>query len=386
MFLFRLLLKNAFRHRLRTLLTMVGLVVAISAFGLLRTIVDAWYAGVEASSSTRLITRSATSLTVPLPLSYAQRLRAVDGVTGISWSNWFGGIYVTERNFFPQFAVDGPTYLPLYPEYVLDDAERLAWLRDRQGVVVGRKLAGKFGWKVGDTIPLRGTIYPGTWSFTLRAIYDGADASVDENQMLMHWSFINESLRARNRGRGGDFVGVYIVGIRDPANAALVSQRVDEQFRNSLAETLTETEKAFQLGFVAMSEAILVALQAVSSIIMVIIMAVMANTMTMTARERLAEYATLKALGFPPGFVVRLLFGESLLIAVLGGAAGLLLTLPLASAFSSLAGTLFPVFRVSGTTMALQAGAALLVGAVAAAWPAWKMSRIDIVAGLRHVA
>lgn len=386
MFLFRLLLKNAFRHRLRTLLTMVGLVVAISAFGLLRTIVDAWYAGAEASSSTRLITRSATSLTVPLPLSYAQRLRAVDGVTGISWSNWFGGIYVTERNFFPQFAVDGPSYLPLYPEFVLNDAERLAWLRDRQGVVAGRKLAGKFGWKVGDTIPLRGTIYPGTWSFTLRAIYDGADASVDENQMLMHWSFVNESLRARNRGRGGDMVGVYVIGIRDPANAALVSQRVDEQFRNSLAETLTETEKAFQLGFVAMSEAILVALQAVSSIIVLIIMVVMANTMTMTARERLAEYATLKALGFPPGFVVRLLFGESLLIAGLGGAVGLLLTLPLASAFSNLAGTLFPVFRVSGTTMALQAGAALLVGTVAAAWPAWKMSRIDIVAGLRHVA
>jgi putative ABC transport system permease protein len=253
-------------------------------------------------------------------------------------------------------------------------------------VVVGRKLAGKFGWKVGDTIPLRGTIFPGTWTFNLRAIYDGADASVDENQMLLHWSYLNETLRARNRGRGSDFVGVYVIGIRDPANAALISQRVDAQFRNSRAETLTETEKAFQLGFVAMSEAILVALQAVSSIIVVIIMVVMANTMTMTARERLAEYATLKALGFPPGFVVRLLFGESLLIALIGGAAGLLLTLPLASAFSNLAGTLFPVFRVSGTTMLLQAAAALLVGVVAAAWPAWKMSRIDIVAGLRHVA
>ncbi len=385
MFLFRLLLKNAFRHRLRTLLTMVGLVVAISAFGLQRTIVDAWYAGAEASSSTRLITRSATSLTVPLPLSYAQRLRAIDGVSSISWSNWFGGIYITERNFFPQFAVDGPSYLALYPEFVLQDAERLAWLRDRQGVVTGRKLAAKFGWKIGDTIPIRGTIYPGTWSFTLRAIYDGVDATIDENQMLLHWSLLNETFRARNRGRGSDFVGVYVIGIRDPANAALISQRVDEQFKNSLAETLTETEKAFQLGFVAMSEAILVALQAVSSIIVVIIMAVMANTMTMTARERLAEYATLKALGFPPGFVVRLLFGESLLIALIGGLAGLLLTLPLAAGFSSVAGTLFPVFRVSATTMALQACAALLVGLVAAAWPAWKMSRLDIVAGLRHV-
>ena len=384
MFLFRLLLKNAFRHKLRTALTMFGLVVAVCAFGLLRTIVDAWFAGAEASSSTRLITRSATSLTVPLPLAYAQRLRAVDGITSVSWSNWFGGIYITERNFFPQFAVDPTSYLALYPEFVVTDAARAAWMRDRKGVLVGRKLATKFGWQVGDNIPMRGTIYAGTWNFTLRGIYDGADAGTDENQMLMHWAYLNETVRARQPKRG-DYVGVFVVGIRDPNNAALVSQRIDAQFRNSLAETLTETEKAFQLGFVAMSEAILVALQAVSFIIIIIIMAVMANTMAMTARERLAEYATLKALGFSPGFVVRLLFGESLLIALIGGLAGQLLTLPLAAAFGSATGPLFPVFRVSDTTMALQLVAALVVGVVAAAWPSWKMSRIDIVAGLRHV-
>jgi putative ABC transport system permease protein len=385
MFVFRLLLKNAFRHRLRTALTLVGLVVAVCAFGFLRTVVEAWYAGAEASSSTRLVTRSATSLTVPLPQSYAERLRAIDGVSGVSWSNWFGGIYITERNFFPQFAVDAPTYLALYPEFVVSDETRTAWLRDRTGVLVGRKLADKFGWKVGDTIPLRGTINAGAWSFTLRGIYDGADAGTDENQMLMHWAYINETQRARN-ARRGDGVGVYVLGIRDPNNAAVISRRIDAQFKNSLAETLTETEKAFQLGFVSMSEAILVALQAVSVIIIVIIMAVMANTMTMTARERLAEYATLKALGFAPAFVVRLLFGESLLIAVTGGVLGVLLTLPLTAAFAGLAGTLFPVFRVSPLTVALQFGAAVTVGVVSAAWPAWKMSRIDIVAGLRHVA
>ena len=386
MFIFRLLLKNAFRHRLRTLLTMVGLVVAVCAFGMLRTIVDAWYAGAEASSSTRLITRSATSLTVPLPLVYAERIRAVDGVTGVSWSNWFGGIYQSERNFFPQFAVDGPTYLPLYPEYLINDDQRVGWLRDRKGALVGRRLADKFGWKLGDSVPLKSGIYPGEWNFVVRGIYDGADASVDENQMLIHWAYLNETMRARTAGRRSDAVGVYVTGIRDPANAALVSQRVDAQFRNSRAETLTETEKAFQLGFVALSEAILLALQAVSYIIVVIIMAVMANTMTMTARERLSEYATLKALGFGPGFVVRLLFGESLLIAAIGGLAGVLITIPLAAAFAGATGSLFPVFRVSGTTVALQFGAALFVGLVAAAWPAWKMSRIDIVAGLRHVA
>jgi putative ABC transport system permease protein len=384
MFLFKLLLKNAFRHKLRTGLTLVGLVVAICAFGLLRTIVDAWYAGVEGSSSTRLITRSNISLSFALPLNYAPRLRAVEGVRQVSWANWFGGVYITERNFFPQFAVDPPTYLPLYPEYVLAEAEKLAFLRDRQGVLTGRKLANKFGWKVGDPIPLRGTIYPGTWTFNLRGIWDGADAKVDENQLLMHWDYLNESLRQKYPRRA-DQVGVYILGIDEPNNAALVGQRIDKLFANSLAETMTETEAAFQLSFVSMSETILAAVKAVSYIIVIIIMAVMANTMTMTARERLAEYATLKALGFPPGFVVRLLFGESLLIAALGGVAGLLLTLPLARSFGMAAGTLFPVFVVSPLTMALQLAAALGVGAVAAAWPAWRMSRIDIVAGLRHV-
>lgn len=387
MFLFSLLLKNAFRHKLRTLLTMVGLVVAICAFGLLRTIVDAWYAGVEGSSSARLITRSSISLTFPLPLNYAERIKAVEGVSGVSWANWFGGIYINEYNFFAQFAVDPVSYLALYPEFVLDDTEKQAFIRDRSGVVVGRKLATKFGWKVGDTVTLRGTIYPGNWSFNIRGIYQGVDAKTDEQQMFMHWKRLAEGIRARTAGSNlADYVGVYVTGIRDPDEAPAVSQRIDALFKNSRAETLTETEKAFQLGFVSMSETILLAVRAVSFIIILIIMAVMANTMTMTARERLSEYATLKALGFPPGFVVKLLFGESLMIALIGGGIGVALTFPLAELFKSAVGTLFPVFNVSTLTMGLQLLACVIVGLVAAAWPAWKMSRIDIVQGLRHVA
>jgi putative ABC transport system permease protein len=385
MFLLKLLLKNAFRHKLRTSLTLVGLVVAICAFGMLRTIVDAWYAGVETSSSTRLVTRSNISLTFALPLNYAQKLRGIEGVRQVSWANWFGGVYITERNFFPQFAVEPASYLALYPEYLMPEAQKQAFIRDRQGAVAGRKLADKYGWKLGDQIPLRGTIYPGTWTFTLQGIWDGAEAKTDEGQLLVQWAYINETLRQRSPRRT-DVVGVYILGIDEPNNAAAISQRVDASFANSLAETLTETEAAFQLGFVSMSEAILVAIQAVSFIIVIIIMAVMANTMTMTARERLAEYATLKALGFPPAFVVRLLFGESLLIAAIGAMLGIVLTLPLAAAFGRAVGNLLPAFHVSPLTMSLQAGAALVVGVVAAAWPAWKMSRIDIVQGLRHVA
>jgi putative ABC transport system permease protein len=380
----RLLLKNAFRHRLRAALTILGLVVAIASFGLLRTIVDAWYAGVKASSSARLIVRSATSLVIPLPLAYAERLRAVEGVTAISWSNWFGGVYVEPRNFFPQFAVDARSYLPLYPEFVLPEDQKLEWLRDRRGVVVGRTLADKFGWKLGDTIALRGTIYSGTWTFTLRGIFDGAESGTDTGQMLMHWQYVNETMRAG--GRAGDAVGVYVVGIREPENAPLASARIDAQFRNSRAETLTETEQAFQLGFVAMSEAILLALQAVSYIVVVIILAVMANTVAMGVRERASEYATLKAVGFGPPAVAALVAGESLVLALAGGLVAVALTLPLAAAFAGVAGSLFPVFLVSRETIALQLAVAAAVGLLAAAWPAWRMGRLDIVAGLRQIA
>jgi putative ABC transport system permease protein len=203
--------------------------------------------------------------------------------------------------------------------------------------------------------------------------------------MLFHWQLLNESVKKRFPKRG-DAVGVFIVGIDDPSQAAAVAGRIDAMFKNSLAESLTETESAFQLSFVSMSEAILVAIEAVSYIVVLIILAVMANTMTMTARERLAEYATLKALGFGPGFVARLLLGESLLIAALGGALGIAVSFPIAAAFGSLVGSVLPVFEISATTLALQAAAALAVGFIAAAWPAWQMGRIDIVNGLRHVA
>ncbi len=385
MFVTLLVLRNAFRHKLRTGLTIVGIIVAITAFGLLRTIVDAWYAGVEASSSARLITRNAISLVFPLPLTYPAKIRQVEGVKAVTYANWFGGVYITEGNFFPQFAVDAPTYFDLFPEYLLAAEQKKAFMVDRQGAVAGRKLANKFGWKVGDQIPIRGTIFSGTWTFNLRAIYEGADAKVDETQFFFHWQFLNETVKARFPRRG-DQVGFAILQIRDPDQAAEISQRVDDTFRNSLAETLTETEKAFQLGFVAMTEAILLAIEAVSFVVIVIIMAVMANTMAMTARERYAEYATMKAIGFTNGFVALLIFLESIGIALTGGMLGILLTFPLADAFGAQMGTLFPVFAVSRETVLMQVAAATLVGVVSAAVPAWRAARVRIVDGLRAVA
>jgi putative ABC transport system permease protein len=383
MFVPLLVLRNAFRHKLRTTLTVTGIVIAIAAFGLLRTIVDAWYAGANASSSARLVTRNSVSLVFPMPLSYAPKIRQVDGVTGVAWANWFGGIYVNERNFFAQFAIN-PTYLDLYPEFVLSDVERRAFAADRGGAIAGRKLADKFGWKVGDQIPLRGTIYPGTWTFNLRGIYEGAEEGTDTSTFYFHYDYLNEAVK-RRFPRNADQAGVFIERLRNPDDAAAVSQAIDGTFRNSLAETLSETEKAFQLGFVAMSEAILLAIQAVSYVVIVIIMAVMANTMAMTARERYGEYATFKALGFANGFVALLIFAESIGIALLGGVLGIALTFPAAQAFVSTVGSILPSFKVTEETVVLQALAALAIGIVAAAIPAWRAARVRIVDGLRAI-
>jgi putative ABC transport system permease protein len=383
MFFPLLVLRNAFRHKLRTTLTIVGIVVAIAAFGMLRTIVDAWYAGANASSSARLVTRSSVSLVFALPLNYAQKIRQVDGVTGVGWANWFGGVYVNERNFFAQFAIS-ESYLDLYPEFVLSDDQRRAFLADRVGAIAGRKLADKYGWKVGDQIPLRGTIYPGTWTFNLRGIYDGAEEGTDTSTFFFHFAYLNESIKKQYPGRG-DQAGVFIESLGNADDAAAVSSAIDATFRNSLAETLTETEKAFQLGFVAMSEAILLAIQAVSYVVIVIIMAVMANTMAMTARERYGEYATFKALGFSNGFVGMLIFAESLGISLLGGLLGAAATFPLADVFASTVGSILAGFKVSRETVMLQLLAALVIGVVAAAIPAWRAARVRIVDGLRAI-
>ncbi|MDK2123511.1 ABC transporter permease [Parachitinimonas caeni] len=384
-FLLKMAFKNAVRHRLRAMLTLSGIVVAILAFGLLRTVVGAWYAGADAASDKRLITRSSISLVFSLPIAYGERIRQVPGVSSVSWANWFGGVYIEEKNFFPQFAVDPVTYLPLYPEFVLDEASQKAFIRDRRGAMVGRKLAQRFGWKVGDVVTLRGTIFPGSWSFVVRGIYKGRNQSTDENQFLFHWDYLNEKIRTV-APRYADRTGVFVVGIQDGSAAAEISQQVDALFKNSLAETLTETEKAFQLGFVAMTEVIVQAIEIVSFVVILIIMAVMANTMAMSARERTAEYATLKALGFQPMSVGSLIFAESMVLGLAGGAMGIVLTYPAVRAIGGALDNIFPIFNVADKTVWMQLGASLVIGLSAACVPSIRAMRVRIVDGLRAIA
>lgn len=384
MHILKLIFRNTLRHKLRTFLTILGITIAILAFGILRTLVNAWYAGVEASSSTRLITRNAISLVFFLPISYKEKISRIPGVEKISYAVWFNGTYISEKNFIPNFAIEPKTFLDLYPEYVLPEDRKTAFLRDRRAAIAGQKVAERFGWEIGDIIPLKGTIFPGSWDFILQGIYHGAEKNTDETQLFFHWDYLNENVKKRIPNLA-DHVGIYIIGIANPDMAAEVSEAVDKIFKNSLAETLTETEKSFQMNFISMTEAIVVVIQLVSLMVIVIIMAVVANTMAMTARERIGEYAIMKTLGFGGLHITALICGESLLITLTGCALGIILTFPAADIFSTRIGAFFPVFNVSIKTVFMDIGASIFVGLAAALFPTWRAVRIRIADGLRRI-
>ncbi|CUT15885.1 ABCtype antimicrobial peptide transport system permease component [Bradyrhizobium sp.] len=378
----KLVARNVLRHRLRTSLTLFGLVVAILAFGVLQTVVDTWYAGVNGAVPSRLLTRNAMSFALPLPQAYHKRISAVDGVRRITYMNWFGGIYKDPKNFFPQFAIDAASYLDMHPEILVSDEVRRAFLRDRRGAIVGRKLADRYGFKPGNVIQLRGTIFPGNWEFVIDGVFDGRDPKTDTSHLYFRWDYLNETLRVRSKAQA-DQVGFFVVDVVSIDRVAEVSQAIDAVFRNSFAETLTETERTFQIGFVKQTEAMLISIRIVSFVVIFIILSVMANTMAMTARERLREYATLKAIGFSPGYVARLILGESVVIASIGGAIAIGLTPPVAAHLAVLSATLFPALIVSVSTVMLQALSALVVGALAAVFPMHRAARVSIVNGLR---
>ena len=382
--MFKLTWRNTIRHPLRAALTVCGMAVAVLAFALLRTVVAAWYSGVESASPARLVTRNAISLVFPLPMAYLPKIQAVPGVQGVAYGNWFGGIYKDERHFFPQFAVDVRPYFQIYPEYVIPQDQKETFFQDRRGCAVGRALAVRYGWRLGDSLVLKGSVYPGEWPFVIRAIYRGAEPQTDESRFFFHWDYLNESLKKSRHSRA-DTVGWFLIRAARPELVPQIAAQVDAMFQNSLAETLTETEKAFHLGFVAMTETILLAIQVVSWVVIGVILVVLANTMAMSARERLGEYAILKTMGFKARHLAGLILGESLILALAGGLVGLSLTFPAVRVFKSQLGQYFRVFPLTRATLTLGLVVALAVGVLAALLPAWRASRVSIAVALRKV-
>ena len=382
---FKLIFKNTLRHKLRTALTILGIAIAVMAFGLLRTVVTAWYSGVEASAANRLITRQAVSFIFPLPFSYRDQIAKLPGIETVTYMNWFQGVYIDKNQFFARLAVDPETIFDVYPEFLIDQDQLEAFKRERGACVIGSELAKRYNLKIGDVVPIDGDIYPGKWEFAIRAIYRPRDKSTDATQMFFHWQYLDERLRQEESTRAGE-VGWYIVQISDPAQSGAISSSIDVLFQNSRAETKTETERAFQQGFVAAAGAIITAMNVMSFVIVGIIMLVLGNTMIMSARERTREYAVFKTLGFTGGHLVGLILGESLLISVLGGGFGLFLTIPLIEGFAALVPKgWFPIFNLESITMILASSSAILVGVVASLFPIQRAIGTRIVDGLRHL-
>lgn len=382
----KLIYKNLLRHKLRSLLTILGISIAVLAFGLLRTVVTAWSYGVEASSADRLITRHSVAFIFPLPYSYKSQLEGVPGVKRVSFATWFQGTYKDQsfENFFPRLAVDPESILDVYSEYVVPPEQLEAFKKQRNSCVIGKKLAEQHGFKIGDIIPVTGDIYPGSWEFTVVGIYSGKDKTADETQMFFSWDYLNERNR-QTESFATDQVGWYIIQIHNANEAASVSEAIDALYANSSAKTKTETEKAFQQSFVSLSGAIITSMEIVSYVIIGIILMVLANTIVMAARERIREYAVLKTLGFTSFHVVGLIAGESLFISMIGGAIGLGLTFPVCQSFGEAFPTMFPVFAVQPATVAMAVGFSLLVGAVASAFPSYRSAKMKIVDGLRQI-
>ncbi len=381
---FKLIIKNGLRHKLRTFLTVLGIAVAIMSFGLLRTVIAAWHAGVTQAAPDRLITRSKISITFTLPLAQKQKIERIPGVEAVTFGTWFGGYYKDPKLFFPQIAYEGVESFALYPEFIVDSAALNAFATERNAAIVGESTMLNFGWEVGDAVQLTGMIYPGAWDFVIRGTYSGATDATDISQFLFRWDYIDQRMQQETPVRAGQ-VGWWVIKIDDPAKAASISAAVDSEFENSADETLTETEAAFQQSFVAMAGTIIFSLQVISYMVIGIILLVAANTMAMTARERISEYSVLKTLGFNARYIFGLVAGESLLIACLGGGLGLALMVPLLNGVGAVLRQWFPAFPIDPAIYPQAAVTAVIVGLLAALFPAWRAITVPIADGLRRI-
>lgn len=374
-----LVLKNLGRHRWRSLLTVMSVAVALFLFCMLRSVITTLDDSAEIGSETRLVTRSAISLVFPLPQAYKARIEALEEVRSVSWGNWFGGVYIDERNFFAQFAVDPESYLDLYPEMMIPEDQLEAFLGERTAALVGPQLMKRFGWEVGQNVTLRGTIYPGEWTFTVRAVYAVDDPSFGEETFFFHYDYLYEQT-------GGQVSpGWFVLEIHESSAAAAMCEAIDDLFRNSAQSTKTQTERAFQAGFVQMYGNIGLLLGAIGTAVLFAILLVCANTMMMSARERTREVAILKTLGFPDLRIFGVVMTESVVIAGLGGVLGIAVSLGAGAILSDALSSMLPGFEVKGATAAAAALLALGLGLSSGLIPAIQAARSPIVRALGQV-
>jgi putative ABC transport system permease protein len=374
-----LILRNLFRKKTRTALTLGSFAVALFLFGLLQVLHGAFSQGVSVAGADRLVVLNRVSIIQPLPLAYRERLLRVPGVAHVTFANWFGGVYQDERNFFAQFAIDRDGYRQMFPEFVLPDDQWRAFLADKEGAIAGEALIERFKWKIGDRIPIRGTIYPGAWEFNLRGVYRGQRMQDDVTQFWFRWDYLDE-----RRPQGKGLVGWYTMRIANPDDATAVARTVDDQFANSPFETKTDTEKAFATGFLKQMGNIQLLMMSIGSVVFFTLLLVTGNTMAIAVRERTRELAVLKAVGFSDAFVLTMVMAETVFVALVGGGIGLALA-KLLSLRGDPTGGLLPFFHLSLDAIGLGLVLALVVGLIAGFVPALSAARLRVVDALRRV-
>lgn len=382
--------RNLLRNKFRSLLTIFGVAATIGTFVLLRTALAVWSEAAENVVTDRVVTRHKVTFILPLPIRYVQEVRQAPGVREATFETWFGAkdpLHPGNENFFANIAVDGDTFFKVHDDIIVSPADLERWQNDRRGAIVGDLLAKRFGWKVGQTVTLTGTIYPGDWQFTIDGIYTVRSKSRDRLSFFFHWKYLNESLTGRRR----DQVGLIVSRVHNPAQSTAISQGIDKIFDVREDQTLSQNERAYGASRLAMFSSILAAMDVVSIIILGIMMLIMGNTIAMGARERTSEYGVMRAIGFRPHHIALLVVAEAIATGVLGGGLALL------GAQSSINGWLgrgieenfgqfFPSFRMSSSVAGLALFLSVALGAVAGLLPAYRTFKLNVVEALRRVA
>lgn len=380
---FSLVWSALFRSKTRTLLTLMSVITAFLLFGLLDSVRVAFNSGGGVDGANRLVVASKLSITQMLPSSLDRQVASVPGVRKVATGTWFGGIYQDARNFFPNFSI-GEGYLDLYPEYIIDPEQRRAFDGDQAGAVVGRTLADKFGWKIGDTIPLQATIFPNAdgsnnWPLTLRAIFDIRDSKRkgEEQQLFMHWKYFDESnTMMKNR------VSWLVVQLEDPAQASRIAQAIDAISENSDRETKSQTEQAFNQSFAKQFADIGLIVTAIMAAVFFTLLLLTGNTMAQAVRERIPELAVLKTLGFTNTAVLWLVLAESILLIVLGGVLGMSLASAIIPVIGAASGGMVALGGIPSETWTLGLILMVLIGVLVGALPALRAMRLSIVDAL----
>jgi len=378
-----LLFANLFRKKIRLLLTIGSFAAALFLFTFLAVVKSAFSRGVEVAGADRLVVINRTSIIQPLPIADRDKILTIPGIKAITHNNWFGGVYQDEKNFFPQFAIDIENQRQVFPEMVVPDDQWKTFLNDRQGAIAGARTAKRFGWKVGDRIPIKTTLFggPSAWEFNLDGIYHNERPGGDESQFWLQYKYFDESMPADEKG----LIGWYVIRLDNPEDAARVAGAVDAMFANSTYETKTETESAFAASWVKQFGNIEFLILTIGSVVFFTLLLVTGNTMAIAVRERTGELAVLKAVGFSDRAVLFMVLAESMLIAVIGGALGLIFAAAAVPVLASALNGLLPVLVVSPSTLLTGVAFALGVGALSGLIPAFGAMRLRVVDALRRV-